>query len=58
MGEHFYDLGQPIGFPIEEGHERLRPPRSTMTGNFCKIEPLNPDTHAAGLYQAYAASSQ
>jgi RimJ/RimL family protein N-acetyltransferase len=54
MGEHLNNLGQPIGFPIERRHERPRPPRSAMTGNYCKVEPLNPDVHATDLYQAYA----
>jgi len=54
MDEHLNKLGQPIGFPIEGAHEYPRPPRSTMTGNSCKVEPLDPDTHATDLYQAYA----
>ena len=48
------NLGQPIGCPLPDWLECPRPPRSPMTGRYCRIETLNPDVHAEPLYQAYA----
>jgi len=53
MSEYQNSLGQPIGFPLEDWNERPRPPLSTITGKYCKVEPLDVDVHAEDLYQAY-----
>src|SRR5205085_4835743 len=45
-------LGQPIGFPVEGWAARESPPRTPMTGRFCRVEPLDPGRHAAELYAA------
>ena len=52
MMNYTNELGQPIGFPVEGWRERPRPPRTAMTGRYCAVEPLQPDTHAADLYRA------
>ena len=44
------DLGQPIGAPVEGWTARPRPPRTTMAGRFCRVEPLDLERHAAQLY--------
>jgi RimJ/RimL family protein N-acetyltransferase len=49
------DLGQPIGFPVPNWTARALPPRQPMEGRFCRIEILDPDRHAAELYEAVAA---
>ena len=46
------ELGQSVGFPVEGWRPRPRPPRNAMTGRYCVVEPLQPDIHAADLYQA------
>src|SRR3546814_6139167 len=43
------ELGQPIGAPLPGWTPRPRPPRSVMEGRFCRLEPLDPDRHAADL---------
>src|SRR3546814_8322110 len=48
------ELGQPIGAPLPGWTPRPRPPRSVMEGRFCRLEPLDPDRHAADLFEAYA----
>src|SRR5215470_10262975 len=53
MGEHFNELGQPIGFPLPHWTARRRPPRSAMEGRFCTVEPVDPVRHAAELHAAY-----
>lgn len=51
-GTHVNELGQPIGFPLPGWTERPRPPRTPIAGRFCTIEPLDPDRHAAQLFEA------
>jgi RimJ/RimL family protein N-acetyltransferase len=45
-------LGQPIGPPLPGWQPRSRPPRTVMTGRFCRIEPLDPERHADALFAA------
>jgi RimJ/RimL family protein N-acetyltransferase len=52
LTEHFNQLGQPIGFPIHGWAARERPPRTPMTGRFCRVESLDAVRHAAELYAA------
>ena len=52
MGEHKNHLGQPIGFPVPGWSRRALPPRTAIEGRFCRIEPLDPDRHAAELFDA------
>jgi len=52
MTERVNHLGQPIGFPLPDWQARQRPPRTPMLGRFCHLEPLEPDRHAAALFEA------
>jgi len=52
MTEHRNSFGQPIGFPLPAWKPRARPPRTLMAGRFCRLEPLDPDRHAAALHEA------
>jgi len=47
-------LGQPIGFAVPAWKPPAVPARTTMAGRYCRIEPLNPDRHAAELHAANA----
>lgn len=47
-------LGQPIGLPLPDWHPPPWPQRTPMQGRFCRLEPLDPDRHAADLFAAYA----
>jgi RimJ/RimL family protein N-acetyltransferase len=46
------DLGQPIGLPVPDWRPPPMPPRTPMQGRFCRLEPIDPDRHAADLYAA------
>jgi RimJ/RimL family protein N-acetyltransferase len=46
------ELGQPIGFPVPSWSARAQPPRAPMEGRFSRVEALDPDRHAAELYDA------
>ena len=45
---------QPIGFPVQNWTTRPRPPRTPMTGRFCRVEPVDVAAHAQDLYAAHA----
>jgi RimJ/RimL family protein N-acetyltransferase len=47
-------LGQPIGDPVPDWTQRLRPPRSAMTGRTCRVEPLQAALHGAALHDAHS----
>ncbi len=47
----------PRGAPVPGWTPRSRPPRAPLTGAHCRLEPLDPDRHAAGLWQAFAADT-
>jgi len=52
MTEHRNSFGLPIGFPLPHWQPRPSPPRTAMTGRFCRLEPLDPERHAAALHEA------
>lgn len=54
MTDYHNPLGQPIGFPLPAWKPPPRPPREPMIGRYCRVEPLDPDRHAAELYEANA----
>lgn len=45
-------LGQPIGLAVPGWNPPAVPARATMEGRYCRIEPLEPDRHAADLHAA------
>nr|WP_242515934.1 GNAT family protein [Sorangium cellulosum] len=49
---------QPIGPPLPGWTPRPRPPREVMVGRTCRVEPLQPDRHAADLYAANSADAE
>jgi RimJ/RimL family protein N-acetyltransferase len=57
MEPTFNDLGQPIGFPLPGWAPPPAPPREPLEGRFCRLEPLDPDRHAADLFAADAADA-
>ena len=51
------DLGQTVGSPQPDWAPRKPPPRTAMTGRFCRIEPIDPARHAADLFEAFSADA-
>jgi RimJ/RimL family protein N-acetyltransferase len=51
-------LGQPIGFPVPDWKPAARPARKSMTGRFCRLEPLDAAQHAADLFAANALDAE
>lgn len=46
-------LGQPIGISINNWQACAWPPRSVMTGHYCRMESLDVAQHASGLFGAF-----
>lgn len=51
-------LGQPVGLPVAGWTPRPRPAARTMTGRWCRLEPLDPARHAEDLDLANSADEQ
>jgi RimJ/RimL family protein N-acetyltransferase len=51
------EFGQPIGFPLPYWTPPPMPPRETLTGVFCRLEPLDPGRHAAALFNANTSAA-
>ena len=51
-------LGQPVGTAVAGWTARPMPPRTAMAGRLCRVEPLDPDRHAAALHAAFAADRE
>ncbi len=49
---HLNSLGQPVGTALPGWQKRPLPPRLPLEGRFCRLEPLDPDRHAAELFAA------
>lgn len=51
-GRHTNALGQPIGPSVRDWKPRDAPVRAPMQGRFCRLEPVDPQRHAAPLWEA------
>lgn len=51
------DLGQLVGFPLPDWKPPPAPQRQPLQGRYCRLEPLDPDRHAAALFEAAAADT-
>lgn len=52
MSGYTNELGQPIGAPVADWSPRPVPAHTAMEGRFCRLEPLDPNRHAAELFAA------
>jgi RimJ/RimL family protein N-acetyltransferase len=57
MTDRQNDHQQPIGHAVPGWTQRPLPPRTAVTGRFCRVEPLVPATHAADLFDANRADA-
>lgn len=51
-------LGQPIGEPLDGWRPPPRPSRRVLEGHWARLEPLDPDRHAAALFAANALDTE
>ena len=54
MSEQTNSNGQPIGQPQPDWSSRAHPPKTSIDGRFCRIEPFDIDAHADDLFEAFA----
>jgi RimJ/RimL family protein N-acetyltransferase len=52
MTEHHNAVGQPLGAPVHDWHPAQLPPRTPMTGRYCRVEAFDLDAHGAQLHTA------
>ena len=52
MEAHRNQFGQSIGASLPGWSARPLPPRTAMTGRYCRVEPLDPERHASDLFEA------
>lgn len=52
MTQHHNEFDQPVGFPVADWKVPPLPPRTVLSGRFCRLEPLGPDRHAEQLHAA------
>ena len=55
---HRNHLGQEIGPPLPDWTPRPRPPRTALQGRLCLLEPLDADSHARALHEAYGEDTE
>jgi RimJ/RimL family protein N-acetyltransferase len=52
MQHRVNSLGQLIGDPVPHWKPVAPPPRTPIDGRYCRIEPIDPERHAAQLFEA------
>lgn len=52
MTSRLNEHGQPIGFALPGWTPPPRPTRTVLEGRYCRLEPLDPEHHAAQLHEA------
>lgn len=51
-------LGQPVNFAVPDWVPPPVPEQRPLQGHFCRVEPLNPEVHAASLYAANSRGTE
>jgi RimJ/RimL family protein N-acetyltransferase len=52
MQQRVNSLGQPVGDPVPNWKPVATPPRTPIEGRYCRIEAIDPERHAAPLFEA------
>ena len=51
-------LGQMVGLPVTDLRPAAWPPRRSLSGRFCRLEPLDAASHGPALFAAMAADER
>lgn len=57
MKNNTNELGQPIGFTVDGWSDAEKPQCQNIMGQFCRLEPLDPDRHANDLFAAFSTDN-
>lgn len=52
------ELGQPVGFPLNDWQAPPSPKPEVMAGRLCRLEPLSVERHARDLFTAFARDTE
>ncbi|XOV85782.1 MAG: GNAT family N-acetyltransferase [bacterium] len=52
------EFGQPVGPALPHWQGACLPPRTTMSGRLCRVEPLQTEIHATDLFRAFSKDTQ
>ncbi len=58
MGQHYNDLGQPIGFPLVDWQICEHPRGARMQGRLCRLAPIDAERDAADLFDAFGEDAR
>ena len=58
MTQELNHLNQPIGFALPDWRPCAHPRGSIMQGERCRLEPIDPERHAADLFTAFARDQE
>lgn len=58
MTERTNPLGQPIGAPLPDWRGAARPPRTPISGRFCRVEPVDVDAHTPALFEGFRLDAE
>lgn len=58
MSRRTNEYGQSIGSPLPNWQPPPNPPKETLQGHFCRVEPLDIDTHLKDLYAAVSLDGE
>lgn len=56
MSARTNEFDQPIGHAMPDWKPRPQPSGVTLTGRFCRLEPIDPARHSADLFVAYSSA--
>ena len=51
-------LGLPIGFSVPNWKPALAPPHASMSGVWCRLEPIGPQQHGDALFEAFSEDTE
>jgi RimJ/RimL family protein N-acetyltransferase len=54
MSQRFNEFEQPVGPQVPGWAARDEPPRTQMSGRFCRVEPVDVERHAQDLYRSFS----
>ena len=57
MSQQLNEFGQPIGFDLPGWTPPPWPEKEPIEGRYCRLEPIDPERHASGLFAAITADA-
>ena len=55
---NFNELGLELGFSVPNWKPAQRPDSTILEGQYCRLEPLDLESHSAELYESYCTDGE